>query len=156
MNYLVAGLSSALMTGAAWSADTDAVTPGRSLLGWRSTSTANAYVQGYITPTSRELWIVATFSEAQVSRLRIGDAVEILVDAVPGSRLKGRVVSQITDDTSESTAPENRCMPVKIALDADRSVLDVLQPGMNAVVVSTHVGEPHRDSQIDSNSLRCR
>ncbi|MBE9604125.1 HlyD family secretion protein [Acetobacteraceae bacterium H6797] len=94
---------------------------------------AGATIMSLVTP---EVWIAANFKETQLDRMRIGQPVEIEVDAFPGLSLHGHVDSiQQGSGARFSTFPaENatgnfvkivRRVPVKIVIDRG---LDPNQP----------------------------
>lgn len=78
-----------------------------------------------------DIWISANFKETQVGRMRVGDPVEIQVDAYPDRVLRGHVES-IAPATGAKYAllpPDNATgnftkvvqrVPVRIAIDGDR------------------------------------
>jgi membrane fusion protein, multidrug efflux system len=91
------------------------------------------------------VWVTANFKETQLSRIRVGQEVEIEVDAYKGQAVKGRVesVSAATGSKFALLPPDNATgnftkvvqrVPVRIAivqgLGADRP----LRPGMSVVV----------------------
>ena len=91
-----------------------------------------------------DMWVVANFKETQLNGMRIGDAVEIKVDAVPDAKFHGRVESLSPASGAQFALlpPDNATgnftrivqrVPVRIALDDTRD-LDRLLPGMSASV----------------------
>lgn len=92
-----------------------------------------------------ELWIVANFKETQLNGLNVGDAVEVSVDAVPGTTLRGRLdsLSPASGAQFALLPPDNATgnftrivqrVPVRIALLDNQPELDHLRPGMSATV----------------------
>ena len=80
----------------------------------------------YLVPP--QTWVVANFKETQLARMRVGQRVDISVDAYPGLRLKGHVDSVQLGSGARFTAfpAENatgnfvkivRRVPVKIVID---------------------------------------
>ncbi|MBO0726279.1 MAG: HlyD family secretion protein [Blastocatellia bacterium] len=97
-----------------------------------------------ISLVQKELWALANYKETQLTNVRNGDLVEITVDALPGVAIKGRVEEIAPASGSQFTLlpPDNATgnftkivqrIPVKIALEADASVLERLRPGMSVV-----------------------
>ena len=91
------------------------------------------------------VWVTANFKETQLARIKVGQEVEIEVDAYKGQKVKGRVesVSAATGSKFALLPPDNATgnftkvvqrVPVRIAivegLGADRP----LRPGMSVVV----------------------
>jgi membrane fusion protein (multidrug efflux system) len=75
-------------------------------------------------------WVSANFKETQVGRMRVGDPVEIYVDAYPGKALRGHVesISPATGAKYALLPPDNATgnftkvvqrIPVRISLDRD-------------------------------------
>ena len=92
-----------------------------------------------------ETYIVANFKETQVSRLRIGQPVEIRADAFGGDVIKGHVDSFAPATGSEfALIPvENAVgnftkiaqrLPVRIALERDSPMAGALRPGLSVRV----------------------
>jgi multidrug resistance efflux pump len=89
----------------------------------------------------RDLWVQANVEETSIARVRVGQAVDVTVDALPGRRFAGRVVAiqratQSTfslipaSDTSGTFTKVTQRIPVKIALNSTAG----LAPGMSAEV----------------------
>jgi membrane fusion protein, multidrug efflux system len=95
------------------------------------------------------VWVTANFKETQLSRIRIGQDVEIEVDAYEGRAVKGRVesVSAATGAKFALLPPDNATgnftkvvqrVPVRIAIIEGLGKEQPLRPGMSVVVkVST-------------------
>ena len=89
-----------------------------------------------------ELWVVANYRETQLPGIKLGDKVNIVVDAVPGVEYEG-TVERISDATGSafSMIPQDNAtgnfvkveqrIPVRIHLDGDRKTLSSLRAGMN-------------------------
>ena len=90
-------------------------------------------------------WVIANFKETQISRLRVGNEVEITLDAYANQPLKGKIAS-ISESTGAKSAllpPDNASgnfvkvtqrIPVKIEiLDVEKN-RDILRAGMSAEV----------------------
>ncbi|HEY5802078.1 MAG TPA: HlyD family secretion protein [Lysobacter sp.] len=91
-----------------------------------------------------ELWVVANFKETQLDGMRAGDAVDVVIDAVPGNRFQGRLESLAPASGAQFALlpPDNATgnftrivqrIPVRIALP-DQPGLVSLRPGMSATV----------------------
>ncbi len=91
-----------------------------------------------------DLWVTANFKETQLADMRIGQPVELDVDAFPAHALRGHVDSIQAGAASRFSLmpPENATgnyvkvvqrVPVKIALDEPESALKLLGPGMSVV-----------------------
>jgi membrane fusion protein (multidrug efflux system) len=90
-----------------------------------------------------DIWIVANYKETQLKRVRVGQPVEIRVDAYPEIKLEGAVQSIMAGSGAVFSLfpPENATgnyvkvvqrIPVKIVLD-ERSDSQVLRVGMSVV-----------------------
>jgi membrane fusion protein (multidrug efflux system) len=97
-----------------------------------------------IVPLS-EAYIIANFKETQVSRLRVGQPVEIHADAFGKQAIKGRIDSFAPATGSEfALIPvENAVgnftkiaqrLPVKIAVDRSQPLSGALRPGLSVDV----------------------
>lgn len=91
-------------------------------------------------------WIVANFKETQMGRIRMGQSVEVEVDALPGTHLHGRVesIAKGTGSVFALLPPDNATgnftkvvqrVPVKIVFDEEQPGLDRLRAGLSAVAV---------------------
>ncbi len=89
-----------------------------------------------------DVWIVANFKETQLERMRIGQAVDIKVDAFPGKTFRGRIESfqAGTGSAFSVLPPENASgnfvkvvqrVPVKILFDERPDDAHLLVPGMS-------------------------
>lgn len=92
-----------------------------------------------------QAYVVANFKETQVSRLSIGQRVEIKADAFGGQALEGRIDSFAPATGSEfALIPvENAVgnftkiaqrLPVRIAIDPDQPLAGALRPGLSVKV----------------------
>jgi membrane fusion protein (multidrug efflux system) len=92
----------------------------------------------------RRYWIIATFKEKQVNRMRVGQPVEVVVDAYPGRTFEGHVESIPSDSAARFSLlpPENATsnriivpqrVPVKIVLNVTPGTELALGPGMSVV-----------------------
>jgi membrane fusion protein (multidrug efflux system) len=92
------------------------------------------------------VWILANFKETQLERIRVGQPVEIKIDALPHYRFTGRVDS-LQPGTGSNFAllpPDNATgnfikivqrVPVKILFDPEsiKAVRDKIVPGLSTV-----------------------
>ncbi len=97
-----------------------------------------------IVPLS-ETYVVANFKETQLSRLRIGQPVEIRADAFGGQALKGRIESfapatgaefaliPVENAVGNFTKIAQR-VPVRIVVDKDQPLAGALRPGLSLEV----------------------
>lgn len=94
----------------------------------------------------KSLWATANFKETQLTKMKVGQKVNIQVDAFPDQEIKG-IVSAFSPATGAKFSllpPDNASgnfvkvvqrIPVKIDLkDNDSSILNKLRPGMNIEV----------------------
>ena len=99
-----------------------------------------------------ETWVVANFKETQLNNMRLGQTVEIKIDAYPEIVFTGEInsFSPATGSRFSLLPPDNATgnfvktvqrVPVKIKLKVDNNKENVtlLRPGMNADV-DVHVG----------------
>jgi len=92
-----------------------------------------------------EAYVVANFKETQVSRLRIGQSVEIRADAFGDKTIKGRIDSfapatgaefaliPVENAVGNFTKIAQR-LPVKIAVDRGQPLAGALRPGLSVEV----------------------
>jgi membrane fusion protein (multidrug efflux system) len=93
-----------------------------------------------------DVWVAANFKETQLNRIRVGQPVDVLVDAYPGKIYHGTLQSIQSGTGSRFTLlpPENATgnyvkvvqrVPVKIVLDAAEMADPArpLSPGMSAI-----------------------
>jgi membrane fusion protein (multidrug efflux system) len=93
----------------------------------------------------RQLYLTANFKENQIGRMRVGQPVEIEVDALPDAHITGHVES-FSPGTGAQFAllpPENATgnftkivqrVPVRISVDASDQARQLLVPGLSATV----------------------
>lgn len=96
--------------------------------------------------SSKERWITANFKETEISAIKVGRAVDIKVDAVPGKNFSGEVesISSATGATFSLLPPDNATgnftkvvqrVPVKIKFkQLSNEDIDRLQAGLSAVI----------------------
>ena len=92
-----------------------------------------------------DVWIQANYKETQLTNIRRGDVADITIDTFPGVVLHGKVV-EISPASGSQFAllpPDNATgnftkvvqrIPVKIVLDQDHPLREVLRPGFSAIV----------------------
>ncbi len=92
------------------------------------------------------VWVVANYKETQMTRVRIGQRARVTVDAFPGTVLHGRVDSWSPASGAQFSLlpPDNATgnftkvvqrIPVKIVLDPDPAMNDLLRPGMSVIAM---------------------
>lgn len=94
-----------------------------------------------------ETWVVANFKETQLNKMRLGQKVEIKIDAYPDTSFEGEInsFSPATGSRFSLLPPDNATgnfvktvqrIPVKIKLTKNNKVenISLLRPGMNADV----------------------
>jgi membrane fusion protein, multidrug efflux system len=92
----------------------------------------------------RDFWVVANFKETQLTRMRVGQPVEIKVDAFPARKFNGRIESFQSGAGARFSMfpPENASgnfikivqrLPVKILLEAGFEHELMLGPGLSVV-----------------------
>jgi len=90
------------------------------------------------------VWVVANYKETQMTRIRLGQPARVTVDAFPGVVLRGHVDSWSPASGAQFSLlpPDNATgnftkvvqrIPVKIVLDRDPSMDDLLRPGMSVI-----------------------
>lgn len=91
-----------------------------------------------------DIWVVAQFKETQLKQIRVGQPVEVKVDAYGGRVYHGRVdsIAAATGATFSVLPAENSSgnyvkvvqrVPVKITIDANENKDHLLRPGMSVV-----------------------
>ncbi|NLP60450.1 HlyD family secretion protein [Paraburkholderia sacchari] len=127
----------------------------------------------YVQPGTRMLTVVpvqqtyltANFKETQIGRMRVGQRVEMHVDALPGHTLHG-VVDSFSPGTGAQFAllpPENATgnftkivqrVPVRIRVDTGPETRGVLLPGMSVTVDVDTRSARADDRRIDAENHR--
>jgi membrane fusion protein, multidrug efflux system len=90
------------------------------------------------------VWVIANYKETQMTNIRTGQKARVTVDAFPGKVLHGYVDSWSPASGAEFALlpPDNATgnftkvvqrIPVKIILDPDPSLADLLRPGMSVI-----------------------
>ena len=93
----------------------------------------------------QDIWITANFKETQLDTMRIGQRVEIEVDAYGSGTYLGRVesIAPATGARFSLLPPENASgnfvkvvqrVPVRIAIDSGQDTERLLRPGMSVAV----------------------
>ncbi len=88
-------------------------------------------------------WVVANYRETQLTNMKVGDPVEIRIDAYPGKTFRAKVIEIAPASGSQFALlpPDNATgnytkvvqrIPVKIAFD-DQGVATSLQPGLSVI-----------------------
>jgi membrane fusion protein, multidrug efflux system len=91
-----------------------------------------------------KVWVIANYKETQMTRIRVGQAARVTVDTFPGAILHGYVDSWSPASGAQFALlpPDNATgnftkvvqrIPVKIALDPDPAIDDLLRPGMSVI-----------------------
>lgn len=89
-------------------------------------------------------YVIANYKETQFTRIRAGQAVEILVDTFPGEALKGRVASispatgatfslLSNDNTSGNFTKVVQRIPVRIEFDPGQTLVKNIRAGMSVI-----------------------
>jgi membrane fusion protein (multidrug efflux system) len=88
-------------------------------------------------------WVLANYRETQLTNMKVGDPVEVRIDAYPGKTFRGKVIEIAPASGSQFALlpPDNATgnytkvvqrIPVKIAFD-DENVATSLQPGLSVI-----------------------
>jgi len=127
----------------------------------------------YVQPGTRMMTVVpvqstyleANFKETQIGQMRVGQPVELHVDALPGHTLHG-VVDSFSPGTGSQFAllpPENATgnftkivqrVPVRIRIDTGPETRAVLLPGMSVTVDVDTRSAREQDQRIDAENHR--
>jgi membrane fusion protein (multidrug efflux system) len=94
--------------------------------------------------TDSGTWVTANFKETQLSKMKVGQEVEIAVDAYAGCEVSGHVqsISGATGSRFSLLPPDNATgnftkvvqrVPVRISIDHTCGASRPLRPGMSAV-----------------------
>ena len=98
------------------------------------------------------VWVVANYKETQLTRVRVGQRVDVTIDTFPGQILHGRVdtVSPASGSQFSLLPPDNATgnftkivqrIAVKITIDRPNPLQDLLRPGMS-VEARIHTDDP--------------
>jgi membrane fusion protein (multidrug efflux system) len=104
-----------------------------------------------------DVYVIANYKETQLTRVRPGQPVEMVVDSFPGERLHGRVerIAPASGSQFALLPPDNATgnftkvvqrVPVRIALDKGQPLLERLLPGMS-VETRIHTDEAPADGR---------
>jgi membrane fusion protein, multidrug efflux system len=100
------------------------------------------------------VWVIANYRETQMTNIRAGQRARVTVDAFPGKVLHGQVDSWSPASGAQFALlpPDNATgnftkvvqrIPVKIVLDHDPSLADLLRPGMSVIAtIDTRTNPP--------------
>ena len=99
-------------------------------------------------------WIEANYQETQLAGMRVGDAADIHIDAMPSSSFHGHVmeIAPTSGAAGSLLPPENATgnftkvvqrLPVKVAIDSGSVSANQLQPGLSAEVYIHASGARH-------------
>jgi membrane fusion protein, multidrug efflux system len=100
------------------------------------------------------VWVIANYRETQMTNIRAGQRARVTVDAFPGKVLHGQVDSWSPASGAQFALlpPDNATgnftkvvqrIPVKIVLDHDPSLGDLLRPGMSVIAtIDTRTNPP--------------
>jgi membrane fusion protein (multidrug efflux system) len=91
-----------------------------------------------------DVWVIANYKETQMTHVRTGQVATVTVDAFPGVTLHGHVDSwsPASGAVFSLLPPDNATgnftkivqrIPVKIVLDRDPELGDLLRPGMSVI-----------------------
>lgn len=105
----------------------------------------NAGTTMFAIVSSNDVYVVANFKETQMEKMVKGSPVEVIVDAFPDKKIEATVASfsAATGAKFSLLPPDNATgnfvkvvqrIPVKIALKADKEILEKLRPGMSVKV----------------------
>jgi membrane fusion protein (multidrug efflux system) len=113
------------------------------------------------------MYVEANFKETQIGRMRVGQLVEIKVDALPGLKLRGRIdsLSPGTGAQFSLLPPQNATgnftkivqrVPVRIAIDASREAHERLLPGLSvkATVYTKENKDAIKDTKKDEKEYQ--
>ncbi len=99
-------------------------------------------------------WVEANYQETQLAGMRVGDAADIHIDAMPSSTFHGHVleIAPTSGAAGSLLPPENATgnftkvvqrLPVKVAIDSGSVATNQLQPGLSAEVYVHASGARH-------------
>ena len=92
-----------------------------------------------------DTWVEANYQETQLAGMRVGDAADIHIDAMPSSSFRGHVleISPTSGAAGSLLPPDNASgnftkvvqrLPVKVSIDSGSVAVSELQPGLSAEV----------------------
>jgi len=111
------------------------------------------------------VWVVANYKETQMTHIRIGQAARVTVDAFPDAVLHGHVDSWSPASGAQFSLlpPDNATgnftkvvqrIPVKIVLDPDRALGDLLRPGMSVIATIDTNSTPANSTPANSTPAK--
>ena len=143
---LVAAARAVLATADLQGSYAEVVAPIRGRVSRRTVHPGNVIAVGQplMAIVSENLWVIANYKETQLTRMRPGQSVEIVVDAYPDLKLRGHVdsIQRATGAYFSMLPAENATgnyvkvvqrVPVKIVFDDDRVRDYAIGPGMSVV-----------------------
>jgi membrane fusion protein (multidrug efflux system) len=112
-----------------------------------------------------DVWVVANYKETQMTRVRIGQPARVTVDAFPGAVLRGHVDSWSPASGAQFSLlpPDNATgnftkvvqrIPVKIVLDPDPRLAQLLRPGMSVIADIDTGAAPRVAGEASGSSAR--
>lgn len=120
--------------------------------------------QALMTIVSDNPWVVANFKETQLSKMRVGQAVEVKIDAIPDHKFEGKIASFApasgasfsilpSDNASGNFTKIVQRVPVKIVFSPEtiNGFEDRVTPGMSAVA-TVKVDNSESKKQKSENS----
>jgi membrane fusion protein (multidrug efflux system) len=110
------------------------------------------------------LWVIANYKETQMTRVRVGQAARVTVDAFPNNVLRGHVDGWSPASGAEFALlpPDNATgnftkvvqrIPVKIVLDPDPDLALLLRPGMS-VIATINTSSPPPETAAGAQSRK--
>ena len=114
------------------------------------------------------IWVIANYKETQMTNIRVGQKAQVTVDAFPGAVLHGRVDSWSPASGAQFALlpPDNATgnftkvvqrIPVKITLEPDPALGDLLRPGMSVIAtIDTRSAPPGRRRRLRRTGRRER
>ena len=99
------------------------------------------------------VWVIANYKETQMTRIRAGQLARVTVDAFPGTVLRGHVDSWSPASGAQFSLlpPDNATgnftkvvqrIPVKIVLEPDPRLAELLRPGMSVIATIDTASTP--------------
>jgi membrane fusion protein, multidrug efflux system len=103
------------------------------------------------------VWVIANYRETQMTHVRLGQSARVTVDAFPGVVLHGHVDSWSPASGADFSLlpPDNATgnftkvvqrIPVKIVLEPDPQIADLLRPGMSVTATIDTDSSPAKTS----------
>jgi len=119
--------------------------------------------QALLAIVPQDFWVTANFKETQLTHMRVGQSVDISVDAFPDRAFHGRIESMQAGTGARFSLlpPENATgnyvkvvqrVPVKIVFDRDNQDMQLLGLGMSVVPQVRVSGVPPMPEQISQTA----